>query len=229
MIGLWILGVMVMVMIVVMMVVMVMTMAMIMVMMVVVIVISLKPAHTRAEGVTQGAVCNIGPRCAGTLPLDVVVVAFLNGANFTLKSQDLGAVFTQNTCGRRHVGECWVIFAQLAQFGQPFGRRNLTCLARIQRQYLSAIATGATVWDWNRAVLFQHALGKGFHHFGMITKVRRFDEFNIRILGGYLVSEPVNPVDQNSREQEIGEHHNAFVRQLGNMLQTRFNKRECHA
>jgi hypothetical protein len=104
MIGLWIRGVMVVVMIVVMM----------MVMMVVVIVISLKPAHPRAEGVTQGAVCNIGPRCAGTLPLDVVVVAFLNGANFALKSQDLGAVFTQNTCGRRYVGECRVIFARLA-------------------------------------------------------------------------------------------------------------------
>jgi hypothetical protein len=78
------------------------------VVMMVVVIHSFKAAHTRAEGIAVRAVCNVGARRIGTLPFDVVVVAFLNGTNFALKPQNAGTVFAQNASWRRHRPECRV-------------------------------------------------------------------------------------------------------------------------
>ena len=78
--------------------------------MIVVVITCHQPAQTGAKGVTQCAIFNIRTRRIGALSLDMVMMAFLNGAYFCLKTQHLCAVFTHRAIGRRH-------FADL--FGDP--------------------------------------------------------------------------------------------------------------
>ena len=71
-------------------VVVIMVMVMVMVMMVMIMVVMMmvrhrKTAHASAEGITKRAVRDVRARCVGTLPFNVVVVAFLNCAHFTLE------------------------------------------------------------------------------------------------------------------------------------------------
>ena len=47
--------------------------------------------------------------------------------------------------------------------------------------------------------------------------------------GGNLVGEAIDPVDQDAREQEIREDDDAFIAQLGHVVQAGFNQWEGHA
>ena len=70
-------------------------MVMIVFMMVVVVIMMVlrnQTAHAGAECITQRTVSHIRPRCIGTLPFDVVMVAFLHGTDLALKSQNLHTV-----------------------------------------------------------------------------------------------------------------------------------------
>ena len=68
-------------------VVVIMVMLMIMVVMVVMMMVvrCCKTTHPGAEGITKRAVRDVRARCVGTLPFNVVVVAFLNCAYFALE------------------------------------------------------------------------------------------------------------------------------------------------
>lgn len=66
-------------------------------------VLGLKAAHASAEGVAQFAVGHIRPRCRGALAFDVVVMGFLNCADFGFETNNLNAVFAQHAGGRRCV------------------------------------------------------------------------------------------------------------------------------
>ena len=77
---------------------MMMIVAMVVVMVVIVAVVvmvicRLKTAHARAEGITERAVGHIGPWRIGTLSFDMVMMAFLHGTHFVLKSQHRCAIF----------------------------------------------------------------------------------------------------------------------------------------
>ena len=75
-------------------VVMIMVMIVTMMMMVVVIMLRLKSAKPGAERITQGAIRDVGPGRIGTLPFDVVMMAFLNGTDLSFEPKDLCPVFT---------------------------------------------------------------------------------------------------------------------------------------
>ena len=64
---------------------------------------SLKPTDTRAKLLTKRTVCNIRTGCKRALAFNMVVVRFLYGTNFVLKSQNLCAVFAKYACRRRRV------------------------------------------------------------------------------------------------------------------------------
>lgn len=81
--------------------------------MVVVVPIALKPTKTRAERIAQCAICDVGTRRRGALTLNMVVVTFLNRADFGLKAEHLRAIFAQDACGRRNSPERRVPFASL--------------------------------------------------------------------------------------------------------------------
>ena len=55
----------------------------------------LQPAFPGAEGVAQRTIRHVRPRGRGTLPLHMVVVAFLHRADLTLEPDDGSAVFAQ--------------------------------------------------------------------------------------------------------------------------------------
>ena len=78
--------------------VMVMPMVMVMVMVMSVPVImgmtGIKPAGTCAEMVTQVTILDIAAGGRNTLPLNMMVMAFLRQADFILKTQHLRAIFT---------------------------------------------------------------------------------------------------------------------------------------
>jgi hypothetical protein len=69
--------------------------------MVIVLILCLQTAHAGAEGIAKRAIGHVRARSIRPLAFDVVVVAFLDRADFALKAQHLRAVFAQNTCGRR--------------------------------------------------------------------------------------------------------------------------------
>jgi hypothetical protein len=111
MLGMWVFGVVVMAMIVsvtmvVVMVVMVVTMMMVVM---VVMVVHLQPTRTSAKCVAQGAVFHIRSRCRRTLTFNMMMMAFLNGANLGFEPQHFNAVFAHNTGRGRHIRKCGVI------------------------------------------------------------------------------------------------------------------------
>ena len=97
-----------MIMVVVMMVAVIMPMFMMMM-----VIIHIQTAFTGAKIIALPTGIYRHARCIGTLALNVVVMAFLYGPNFGLKTQNLGAVFAGATGGWRH-------FAQL--FSDAFGK-----------------------------------------------------------------------------------------------------------
>jgi flagellar basal body-associated protein FliL len=66
-------------------VIMVVVMVMIMVVMVVVMIRRLKTTHAGTESITKRTIRDVRARRIGALPFNVVVVAFLNCAHFTLE------------------------------------------------------------------------------------------------------------------------------------------------
>ena len=87
-----------------------------------------QPAEARAETVAERAVGDIRARGRGALPFDMVVVAFLHGADLGLETQDLHPVLAHRAVGRRH-------FAHL--FGGAFGKglEHLGMVAEIARPH----------------------------------------------------------------------------------------------
>ena len=69
------------------------------------------------------------------------------------------------------------------------------------------------------------ALGKAFKNHRVIFKVTGLDEFDIAELGCDFVGVGIDTVDQDTRKQEIGENHNAFVAQFHSFAQTRIHAR----
>ena len=84
------------IMVVVMMMVVPMTVVMIvmMVIIMVVVVAHVQTAHTRAELIAHLTVFDIGTGRIGTLPFNVVMMAFLNGTDLSFEPKDLCPVFT---------------------------------------------------------------------------------------------------------------------------------------
>lgn len=79
----------------------IMRVVVIMVVVIVVMVLRDQAAHAGAERIAQRAIGHVRPRRAGALAFDMVVVAFLHGADLGFKAQHLRAVFAQNaSCGR---------------------------------------------------------------------------------------------------------------------------------
>ena len=64
------------------------------VMMMVVVILGHEAAHAGAERIAVGAIRDVGTGGRGALPFDVVVVGFLDGADFGFKTHHGGAVFT---------------------------------------------------------------------------------------------------------------------------------------
>lgn len=152
----------------------------------------LKSAHTRAERIAERTICDIRAGSRRALPFYVVVVRFLDGANFAFKSQHLGPVFAQHASWRWCIGKRRVLFAHIC------GDSDL--LAAFHRQYLGPVGAGATVWRRVLTRLLNNPFSKGLQHLGVVTQVARFDELNVRIFGRNLIGETVNAVDQDARE-----------------------------
>ena len=95
------------------------------------------------------------------MALNVVVMGFLNCADFGFKTEDLGAVFAQHAGRRWGIREGRVFFAV---FGQ-----NRDGFARIHREDLGAIGAGAAVGRRVFARLFDNAFGEGLQDFRMVA------------------------------------------------------------
>ena len=72
----------------------VMILMMVIIMVVMVVVAHVQTAHTRAELFAHLTVFDIGTGRIGTLPFDVVMMAFLNGTDLSFEPKDLCPVFT---------------------------------------------------------------------------------------------------------------------------------------
>ena len=186
---------------------------------VVMVVGHFQTADACAECVAMVAIRHVrsGRRCA--LAFYVVVVGFLDCANFALEPQNLGAVFTQDAGGRRGVRKCGMRGADICGDGDRF--------AAFHRKNLGAIGAGAAVGGRVFARLFDDAFRKGFQHFGVVTQIACLDELGVGMLGRDLIGEAIDAVDQDAREQEIREDDDPFVAQFCRMCQARFNQREC--
>ena len=199
------------------------------VIMMMVVMIGLQAAQAGAERITQGAIGNVRAGCGRALALDVVMVAFLYGADLGFKAQNLRAVFAQNTGWRRHVTKGRVACALFsgergALLGGDFGNGSV-----LDGEHLCAILAGAAIWWGDSIGLLANALGKGFEHFRVVAQVTCLDELHVGVFGGDLIGESVDAVDQDAGEQEVGEHDGAFVAEFCNVLEAWLDKREGHA
>ena len=68
--------------------------AVVMMVAVIMMMIGIQTTGTRAEMVTQVTILDIAARCRDTLPLDMVMVAFLWQTNLCLKAKHLRTIFT---------------------------------------------------------------------------------------------------------------------------------------
>ena len=87
------------------------------------------------------------------MAFDMVVVRFLDCADFGFEAEDLDAVFAQHTGRRGRVREGWVVGAVLSFNGDSF--------AAVHREDLCAIGAGAAVGGRVFASLFDDAFGEG--------------------------------------------------------------------
>lgn len=197
---------------------------MMMIVIMMMVVIRLETAHTCAESIAELAIRNIGTRRRGTLPFDVMVMAFLDSTNLCLKTDHLSAVFTQNTGLRRNLTKGGVI-ARLDR-SKAFGGLDVLVLTAFERKDLLAERTDTAVRDHSLAVLLFDPFGKGLKNLWVIVKITGFDKMNIGMLSRNLIGEAIDPVDQNAGEKEIGEHHNALVAKFGDVLQCGLDQRE---
>ena len=153
------------VMIVMMVVVMRMTMCviiMIVVMMMPVIVIRLlQTTQPRAKMITKFTIGHVRPRRRGPLAFDVMMVAFLNRANFGFEPQNLRPVFTHHTGRWRHITERRMALAVGFQLGALFGSDRLGFLP-LNGQNLRAVSADAAIGDGHIALLFQNAFRECF-------------------------------------------------------------------
>ena len=146
------------------MVVMSITVVMVMVsVIVIVVVLCLEAAHACAKCVAKRTIRYVRSGRRGALAFDVMMVAFLNRANFALKTEDLGPVFAQHAGRRRCVRERRVAFT-------VFGLDRQS-LALVHRQDLRAVGAGAAVGRRVFTSLLDDAFREGFQHFGMVPKV----------------------------------------------------------
>ncbi len=88
----------------------------------------IQPTRARAKIIAQRTIRHVGTRRTRALPLDMMVVALLDGTDFTLKPQNLRAVFAQGTIRRGN-------FAELLT--NPLDKRlqHLWMVAQIARLY----------------------------------------------------------------------------------------------
>ena len=200
---------------------MVMPVAMVIIMMMVVVIVIQhdQPAHARAEGIAMGTICHVRAGRIRTLPLDMVVVAFLHRSDFALEPEDLSAVFAQDARRGRNCPESRM---------RPILDADLMAFTIFERQHLTAITANPAVGRRRRAYLLHDPFGERLEHLRMVAQIACLDELFVGMFGGDLVGEPVDPVDQDARKQEIREHDDPFVGKHRNMLQTRCDQREGH-
>lgn len=177
-----------------------------------------KTAKPGAEGIAKPAIRYIRPRCRRSLAFDMMVVAFLHGTDFVLEPHDGDPVFTQDTSGRWDVAKGWMSGAILG--------RDLLHRRAVRGEDLCTVSTCPTIGRRVLACLFDYPLGERGQNLGMVAQVGGLDEGDVRVFGSHLIGKAVNSVNQDAREQEIGEHDDTLVGKPGDMLQTGFDQRE---
>lgn len=150
----------------------------------------------------------------------MVMVAFLNCANFALEPQNGGAILTQDTSRGWNCTK--------SRMASVFGA-NVMVLATFKSEHLTAVTADATVRGWRVAHLFHDPFGKSFQNLGVIAQITSFDELDVFVFCRHLIGETIDPVDQDAGKQEVREHNDALVRQACYVLQARLNQREGHA
>ena len=100
---------------------------------VVVMVAHVQTTLAGTERITQRTICDVGPRRAGPLAFHVVVVAFLNRADFGLEPQNFGAILAHHAGRRRHIAKRRVACAFVCCNRRARGRRDLLRRAAFDR------------------------------------------------------------------------------------------------
>ncbi len=149
-----------------------------------------------------------------------MMVAFLQSTDFGLKPEDLRPILAHHASGRRNGSEGGV---------RPLLGLDVVVAPILECEHLFAIAAGSAIRQGRVADLLHHTLGKGFENLGMVTQIGSVDEFDLGVLRRDPVSEAVDAVDQDTREQEVGKHDHAAVTELDDVLQAGFHERERHA
>ena len=98
-----------------------------------------------------------------------------------------------------------------------------------EAQHLRAVLAHAAGGRDRLAHEFGHALGKGVHHLRVVAEIRRLDDLKLGVRLGHLIGEAIDAVDQDAREQEIREHHDAAVAQPRHVWETGLDQREGDA
>lgn len=99
----------------------------------------------------------------------------------------------------------------------------------LKTQNLGSVLAHGAVGRRDLTDLFGDPFGKGAKNIVMIVEIARRDEIDVRVRGGDLIGKAIDAVDQNAREEEVGEDDDALVAKLGGVVQAGFDKRECNA
>ena len=186
-----------------------MIMVLVLIMMVVMVVVPhMQTALARAKGRAKLAIADSWSGGRGTLPLHVVMMAFLHRPKLAFKAQHLHPVFAKHTSGWHRAVYLWPVF-----------RLYVLVAFALDGQHLFSIGASAAIGHGHIAGLFQHTFGESFEHFRVVVQIARLFPLNVGMRGCDLIGEAIYAVDQDAGEEEIGEHDHAFVAELGDMGQ----------
>ena len=93
---------------------------------------------------------------------------------------------------------------------------------------LAVFAEGAVIGDLTILDL-HHPLSELRDDLIMVVQIACFDELDVRMRLGHLVSEAINPIDQNAGEQEIREDDDALIAKARDVFEARFHQWEGDA
>ena len=128
----------------------------------------------------------------------------------------------------------WAAFAEFAicHGASAFGMMMMAFLRgahlSFKAQNLRAVFAELAVHGDFASQNLLNALNESVDHLIMIIEIGGFDKFDLGMCGGHFIRRLINPVHQNSGEQEIRKHDDALISQFGGMFERWGHERERH-
>ena len=99
----------------------------------------------------------------------------------------------------------------------------------LKAQYLFAVFAHLAVHQIGAFTDFGNPIGEGVEYLRVVVQIRGLHELDVGMVRGHQISVIIDPLDQDSGEQKIGEHDDPAVAELDRVLEGGLYQREGHS